>query len=277
MGKIKILIACHKPYEVINDEIYTPIHVGRAISKYKEEMSEMIGDDTGDNISEKNPYYSEMTAQYWAWKNVKDIEYIGFCHYRRFFETHFTEQNIENFLKNDNDVIMAGPVFRHYGRFNFLKTFVCPEDLGIMLYAVKTKYPEYYKTLSEYAYGLIDYPLNMFVCRKELFDKYAEWIFNILFECEKLIKLQPYSRGRRVFGYLSEFLMPVFFLHNGCNIKAMRYKTEFNHLEGGIDMKTKIKMALINMALGKQSNKTLEANYAIKAALKADNIIKEDF
>lgn len=38
MDKIKILVASHKPDKVYCDDVYTPIHVGRAISKYKEEM-----------------------------------------------------------------------------------------------------------------------------------------------------------------------------------------------------------------------------------------------
>ena len=52
--KVKILVACHKPDSVYEDEVYTPIHVGRAISKCTDDMHHMIGDDTGDNISDKN-------------------------------------------------------------------------------------------------------------------------------------------------------------------------------------------------------------------------------
>lgn len=95
MSKLKIYVSCHKPCDVLQDEVYTPIHVGRTLSKYKEEMAGLVG----DNISEKNPFYSEMTAQYWAWKNVHDCEYIGFCHYRRTFQTHFSNNCIEDFFR----------------------------------------------------------------------------------------------------------------------------------------------------------------------------------
>lgn len=75
MEKVKILVACHKPGEVYHDDVYIPMHVGRAVSKFKDEMADMLGDDTGDNISEKNAKYCELTAQYWAWKNLHDVEH----------------------------------------------------------------------------------------------------------------------------------------------------------------------------------------------------------
>ena len=272
MNKIKIFVACHKPYDVYKDDVYTPIHVGRAVSQYKEEMADMIGDDTGDNISEKNPYYSEMTAQYWAWKNVHDIEYIGFGHYRRTFEERFTNDNIEVFFADGTDVILAGPMYRRW-RYEFLKTFVCGEDLAIMLYAIKKLYPEYYNTISKYADGYIDYPLNMLVCKKSLFDGYAKWIFDILFECEKYIKPSPYSRGRRVYGYLAEFLMPTFFMYNKCKIKPMHYITDGIATQGGILDRFLLRVKLSEFLRGKDNNPRLLCDYSIEDGLKADGIL----
>lgn len=63
---IKILVATHKKYWMPKDEIYLPIHVGK---KGKDDLG-YIGDDTGDNISIKNPNYCELTGLYWAWKNM---------------------------------------------------------------------------------------------------------------------------------------------------------------------------------------------------------------
>ena len=93
---IALFVAAHKPDFVIHDEVHTPIHVGRVVSKFKAEMAEMLGDNTGENISEKNPSYCEMTAHYWIWKNVKDAEFVGLCHYRRYFGCEITQENISS-------------------------------------------------------------------------------------------------------------------------------------------------------------------------------------
>jgi len=216
MEKIKILVACHKPAEVLQDDVYTPIHVGKAVSKYKDEMADMIGDDTGDNISDKNPMYCELTAHYWAWKNLHDVEYIGFCHYRRFFNYKFTPDNTDVLKNKDMMVLkyrMPMPMYWELIRFMGL------EDFTILLMVLKKKYPEYEQAMIKYLCGNVLYPKNMFVCKKELFDKYAEWLFDILFECEKHMKLSPYTRGKRSLAYAGEFLLTVFIMHHQLKIK----------------------------------------------------------
>lgn len=87
MNKIALLIATHKKYWLPSNPLYFPIHVG---AEGKDPLG-LIGDNTGNNISKKNPDYCELTGLYWAWKNIK-TDYIGLCHYRRYFD----------FLKSDD-------------------------------------------------------------------------------------------------------------------------------------------------------------------------------
>lgn len=61
MDKIKILVACHKPAKVYQDEVYTPIQVGKAL--HPELDLGFITDATGENISALNSQYCELTAQ----------------------------------------------------------------------------------------------------------------------------------------------------------------------------------------------------------------------
>ena len=87
---IKILVAAHKKYWMPDDSVFLPIQVGAALHP----ALGYIPDNTGDNISAKNPNYCELTALYWAWKNL-DCEYIGLCHYRRYFGHKVHSKDIE--------------------------------------------------------------------------------------------------------------------------------------------------------------------------------------
>lgn len=215
--KVKILVACHKPDAVYEDEVYTPIHVGKVISKCKSEMSYMIGDDTGDNISEKNPFYCELTAQYWAWKNL-DVEYIGLCHYRRYFASKITILNIEKILK-DCDVVLTKPIVEKMSIGVRLQCATCLEDFTIFYKCINNLYPQYSQTLYKILNSNSFSPYNMFLMHKTEFNRFAEWQFSILFEMEKYVRLSGYSRARRLYGYLSEILLTVYIKHNGLKVK----------------------------------------------------------
>ncbi len=83
---MKIFITYNKINNFITNQCITPIQTGRRVAdKF---FKEIIGDDTGDNISHLYPYYKELTAIYWAWKNYDEIgkpEHIGFMRYNRHF------------------------------------------------------------------------------------------------------------------------------------------------------------------------------------------------
>ena len=110
---IKIIVATHKKYWMPSDDIYLPVHVGK---KGKTDLGYQ-GDDTGDNISDKNTNYCELTGLYWAWKNLK-ADYKGLAHYRRHFmvkgskgtkeEKVLNRQQLEELLKK-TDIILPNP------------------------------------------------------------------------------------------------------------------------------------------------------------------------
>ena len=71
-----------------------------------------LKDNTGNNISIKNPYYSEFTFHYWFWKNlihtIPDNAWIGFCAYRRFWS------NNDNLRSEEIDKIINIKNFEQY-------------------------------------------------------------------------------------------------------------------------------------------------------------------
>lgn len=271
-NKVKILVACHKPDKVFSNDVYVPIHVGRAVSKYKEEMKDIIGDDTGDNMSEKNPFYSELTAQYWAWKNL-DSEYVGLCHYRRYFEKEITVENVDELLGDKYDMILCSPIYESWKAGEHILRATCMEDTYIFMECIKKVTPDYFDSMIKVLSGNKFAPFNMFVMKKELFDRFAAWQFSVLFEMEKYVKPSGYSRQRRLYGYVSEVMLSIFALKHSLRINytpmcPMNDAGIFNKpRKTGLNIRTIIRNWYVNrgrFAIGSES--------AIKVGLKNDNI-----
>ena len=109
---IKIYTLTHKKFDVPPDPLYVPLQVGR---EGKENLGYLC-DNTGENISSLNCYYSELTGLYWIWKNDHEAEYVGTCHYRRYLlneqEKIFTKRELEEKLQS-YDLITTRRVLLH--------------------------------------------------------------------------------------------------------------------------------------------------------------------
>lgn len=277
MNRIKIFVASHKPDKVYQDDVYTPIHVGRAVSKFKNEMTGMIGDDSGDNISEKNPSYCELTATYWAWKNEKNADYVGLAHYRRYFETKLTNENVEDVMQG-YDVMLVKPYLNDIYMRNKLRTVLTMEDETILMLVLKKLYPEYETTFIDYVYGFQDIPCNMFVMRRNIFEKYCDFLFSILFECEKYMRPLPYTNSMRRMGFIGEFLTPIFCLNNNLKIKFEPIVSMVGEKAVyGSDFKQKMKIKLLRKMYEKHKPHSISdmIDHAIVTGMKNDGIVVE--
>lgn len=275
-NKVKILVACHKPGKVFSNDVYIPIHVGRTVSQYKEEMKDMIGDDTGDNISEKNLFFSELTAQYWAWKNL-DSEYIGLCHYRRYFEKEITLKNVDDLLGQKYDMILAPLLGDPMKIGDRLVKSTCSEDTYIFVQCLKKVSPEYYDVAMEVLSGNAESPFNMFVMRKELFDSFATWQFRILFEMEKYVKPSGYSRMKRLYGYMSEMMLTTYARYHKLRVKYLPIVSmlgENSSIVMGYDNRNWIKKMVIKYIVIHGRFTFMDKN-AIVSGLKNDGIVIE--
>jgi hypothetical protein len=218
--KIKILVCVHKECELPKDDIYLPIQVGKALSDIDLGIQ---GDDTGDNISVKNLYYCELTAHYWAWKNMKDYDYIGLCHYRRYFDLSSikVKKKIEfDKIFSKYDIILAKPrSFPYSNTLSFIELMTI-EDIFILINIIKTHYPEYEKTMIDYLYNSNQHiSFNMFITSQKYFEEYSTWLFNVLSLVKNKIKFSEYTRMKRVLAYMGEVLLPIYCITNNLKIK----------------------------------------------------------
>lgn len=206
---VTIFTMTHKKFEEPKDPVYMPLQVGRACS----EDFGYAGDDTGDNISAKNCYYGELTGVYWVWKNVRTSDYVGICHYRRYFCTEegriLKEKDYLSILQ-EYDIITSKKLKLNDSYFNGYASDYNIFDLVTTGEVIRQKYPEYCDAFERLVHGNGTYFGNMMVTSKNLYDEYAAWLFSIFAEVEKRIDAAQYDEyHRRVFGFISEFLLYV--------------------------------------------------------------------
>lgn len=218
MCKTAILIAMHKQYAYPDCEPYFAIQVG---AENKEKFLQRA-DDTGDNISGKNPYYCELTALYWAWKNL-DANAIGLVHYRRYFKGNLkfnvngktkgvlSREECEKLLAK-SDVILPKKrkyyietLYSHYAHTMYV------EPLDITGEIIKEKYGDYYSEFLRLKKRRSAHMFNMAVMKKEVLGSYCEWVFDILSELEKRVEYSKFDAFHaRFFGRVSELLLDVY-------------------------------------------------------------------
>lgn len=219
---IKILVATHKLATMPSDTtIYLPVLVG-AQKNWRSEMKYQR-DDEGDNISSKNPNYNELTAIYWAWKNLDGEDAIGLVHYRRFlYSRNFFKKTVENVL-NENDIklllksydIILPKKRNYYIETNYTHYVHAheKEPLDETRRVIADCFPEYLSAFDTIMSRRGAHMFNMFIMKKKIFDNYCEWVFKILSNVENRIDISGYSQQeKRVFGYISELLLDVWIM-----------------------------------------------------------------
>lgn len=235
MTKTEIWCLAHK--QIDYDIPSNTLQCGAAVNP---KAGGMIGDDTGDNISDKNLFYCENTGIYWIWKNRKaDIK--GHYQYRR----RLIVDNVEEILET-NDVITCKPLI--LGCTVYQQYYYCHNvyDLCLCEMVIKDFYPDYVEDWSKYIMGGHTlYYSNGFIAKREIYDAYCEWLFSILDEVWKrkgfkdIDELSDYvdnhpelyrfvpSRGayyqKTIGGFLSERLFTLYILHNFKHIYEVPY------------------------------------------------------
>ena len=235
MKTAKIIVCCHKRDVMAAQDPYLPVHVGKALSNL--ELGIQAGND-GENISTKNRSYCELTGMYWVWKNLHNIDVVGLCHYRRYFDFHNqcdgvlpdTTFKTADFDKTDlsipaeiieqmhnGEAYVAKPrYFRQSVYMNYCLAHIS-DDIRTLERHIMTTQPENIcQAWFEYMHGgcqLRHY--NMFIMTWADFDRYCSWLFPLLEEMEHQIDIKHYSPVQgRIFGYMAERLMNVWLLAN---------------------------------------------------------------
>lgn len=281
----------------IDNPLYIPVRCGATFDeRTEEEIGGMLGDDTGDNISEKRFTYNELTVMYWAWKNI-NADYYGLCHYRRYLSfsknQHYiknqfqlvesdviTEQQIEKFGLTKQDIqriiytqkpdVVLPEIFNicqinNNAQYTHRKRY--EDDLGKkfsessinkLLDVIEELYPDYLEDAKEYYDGHEAYFCNCFVMKKDIFNEYCQWLFDILFSLEDKIDYSLLSMKKsRILGFFSEDLFSIYVMKK---IKEKHWK------------KVELEMVWFRDTAAKHQIKPVFPRNSINILLSADNI-----
>lgn len=189
-----------------------PLQAGAALTDKR--IAELT-DAEGENISEKNAYYNEMTGIYWLWKNT-NWDYSGICHYRRQFESDIVWKYI---LDHEADVILPTPAlvypdlegyYLNWGERSYYKT---------MLQVIKEQHSDYYETALWCASHPIFYPNNIFIAQRKILERYCKFAFSVIDEVEERMKYCGGKKQKRC--WLSEHVTTIYFMKHHSDYKIV--------------------------------------------------------
>lgn len=223
---------------LFRDDLITPIQAG-AYYKLNDEI--LLSDDFLAGLSDKNNIYNELTALYSIWKKYSvDQDYIGLCHYRRYFiynkkrsvilkfinklpatklfdfykfdalskTSEFLNNNIHNYdaiFPKKIKVPFCENIEAHYNYFHNKEFYVLMKEIIF----------EYFQYLSPSVYPSSStrngYFFNMFILKRELFNQYCESLFEFTGIFEKLAHSRWGDLPERSVGFIAERFSNIYF------------------------------------------------------------------
>lgn len=205
---------------VVDNPLYVPVRCGAALDE-NDKGNAIMGDNTGDNISEKRISFCEYTVQYWAWKNY-DADYYGLCHYRRYlsFMDSFMPGNDYDVRMENNLSVRTAELYQLFNKSKMEKeissydvivgkafdttkitrvrprnsvkelwyasrNLVDPIAIDTLIKIIEDRHPELVESMNEYFASKYYRGYNCFVMSKKIFNEYNKVLFDILFEFDK--------------------------------------------------------------------------------------------
>lgn len=216
---LKMLVATHKKVDIPSISCYFPVQVGTALN---DTIPDYLRDDTGENISTENPYYSELTGVYWAFKNLH-ADYVGLAHYRRYFanswwssmkkhpttKDYLSESKAKQLLQSVDIILptkrryFIESVYDHYAHTLYEEDLLATEKI------IEQLCPAYSVEFQQLKVRRSAHMFNMFVMSDQKFKEYCTWLFPIL---KELLEVRGTAFDRfhqRYPGRISEILMDV--------------------------------------------------------------------
>ncbi|OON84926.1 hypothetical protein BXO88_15000 [Oribacterium sp. C9] len=193
------------------------IQVGTSLADRK--INADFFDCEGDNISDRNKQFCELTALYWIWKHATE-DIVGLVHYRRHFI--LPEKWVEIMDANNIDVILPVPLYVHPCLEGDYRSRHIEKHWDDMLTFFKVNHKEEYDVVNNYFKTTALFtPCNMLIARREVFNDLCKWMFPVLFYVADTGGVEEDNYQNRYPGFISERLISYFFEKNRDKYKVV--------------------------------------------------------
>ena len=204
---ISIYIYTHKPFKppfkasnefkILTDD-----------KSVKSDIKVLYEQDFSDNLTNLSKFYGEGSGIYCLYKSDNLPEYIGFCHYSRYFD--FKIDEIE-FLLSENEVLVHKPVRLLRNNRSFYGMCHNIDDYNVIGDIINEFYHEYYESFCKFNKNSIIYPCNMFIMKRGDFIEYGRFVFGVLskfcdikgFYSDKDVKTYIINNKKKYIKYFS--------------------------------------------------------------------------
>ena len=245
---VGVYVVTHKDAKLSAPEGYRVIHAGHinAAQTFGD-----VTDDTGDNISELNPFLDEITALYWVWKNTSHT-HTGIVHYRRLL-TDVNQPNrpdnryifhAENILSaskilqllDDYDIIthtefMSKRTQRELMILSTKQPALVAAAEEIVRRHLQRTHPDYLATFDDVMNGSVFFAYGIFVTRRKIFDDYCAWLFSFIIDATIELRDTVTLGGHRLtdaphvysrmMSFFAERMLTVWLTNNRLRIKTL--------------------------------------------------------
>lgn len=126
---------------------------------------------TCDTYSDR--LWCELSNHRHVWENIEEkSDFIGFCHYRRFFE----------FMNDlpEAELVLPNPLLQPFNNVAMYNIYHNADDMIMAANIVNTKFPQYRNAVIAMMDSHSIIPYNSFIMTKELFDEYCTFLFGVL-------------------------------------------------------------------------------------------------
>lgn len=177
----------NKSQKPINYVMWCTYHDKKLLKEYNLKESEHfklyytkdINNDVKYSLNYAQLYINEYSTQYYVWKNNIKSDLVGFCHYRRIYNSIINDDLINYIYNNSSYYTFLNYSLKHINLIEDWKYSGLEIHLDLLTKYVSEYYPKFYSDRLEKIFNSVFYIQNygeLYLCKWKIFDELMKFI-----------------------------------------------------------------------------------------------------